>query len=348
MVKTSTSILLFENSPMNQNSSYHPTHIRASLTYLNPHRSGTHSDTARRRREAETYPKDKEMVSTQDRATVKSETGSYSNDQEILSPQNRVAVNSEAGLCRKDQEMMSTQDQLAWKAEPRPYSKFEKIMALPLWDVTTTVEPGSGNKEQEDISKTSDGAITESEADLFFKDQELIAAHDAVILETRAEADARTLLLTALEQEVIDLDAVMNGYTGIRLLTADGSQVDITEDFARRATYLRGRLDANSDDRVMSISTSELVVKKLIHWYQYHRYWSFNTYYEGRQAYVRDPKITKEWMESFFNVKGDVLRQIALASCIFQLGDLSDATMKQINIRDSLSQGDMQQQQLRY
>lgn len=293
----------------------------------------------------ETYPKDQEMVSTQGRATVKSEAEPYSNDQEMVSVQNRVAVYSEAGLCRKDQEKMSTQDPLAWKAEPRPYSKFEEMMALPLWDVTTTVEPESGNKEQEDISTTLDEAITESEADLFFKDQELIATHDAVMMETRAEADARTLFLRALEQKVIDLDAVMNGYTGIRLLTADGSQVDITEEFARRATYLRGRLDANNDDRVMSISTSELVVKKLIHWYRYHRYWSFNTYYEGRQAYVRDPKITKEWMENFFNVKSDVLRQIALASCIFQLGDLSDATMKQINMRDSLSQGDMQQQQ---
>ena len=298
--------------------------------------------------EGETYPKDQEMVFTQGRATVKSEAEPYSNDQEMVSVQNRVAVNSEAGLSHKDQEMMSTQDPLAWKAEPRPYSKFEEMMALPLWDVTTTVEPEWGNKEQEDISTTSDEAITESEADLLFKDQELIAIHDAVIMETRAEAHARTLLLRALEQEVIDFDAVMNGYTGIRLLTADGSQVDITEEFARRATYLRGRLDANSDDRVMSISTSELVVKKLIHWYQYHRYWSFNTYCEGRQAYVRDPKITKEWMENFFNVKSDVLRQIALASCIFQLGDLSDATMKQTNMRDSLTRGDMQQQQLRY
>lgn len=177
------------------------------MTYLNPHRSGTHSDTARSRREAGRgdIPKDQEMVSTQGRATVNSEAEPYSNDQEMVSVQNRVAVNSEAGLCRKDQEKMSTQDPLAWKAEPRPYSKFEEMMALPLWDVTTTVEPESGNKEQEDISTTLDEAITESEADLFFKDQELIATHDAVMMETRAEADARTLLLRALEQKVIDL-----------------------------------------------------------------------------------------------------------------------------------------------
>lgn len=299
--------------------------------------------------EGETYPKDWKMVFTQDRATVKSEVESYSKDQEILWAQNRVTVNSVAGSCPRHQEMMSTQDPLTWKAEPRPYSKFEELMALPLWDVNPmTIEPEAGVEEREDVSTTPEETSTESEADLFFKDQELIATHDAIIKESRAETDARTLHLRVLEQEGIDLDAVMNGYTGIRLLTADGAQVDITEDFARRATYLRGRIDANSDDRVMSINTSELVMKKLIIWYQYHRYWSFNIYYEGRKAYVRDPKITKEWMENFFNVENDVLWQIALASSIFQLGDLSDATMKHIDIRYPPMQGEMQQQQHRY
>lgn len=208
-----------------------------------------------------------------------------------------------------------------------------------------TIKLESRVEEQEDILRTPEEATTESEADLFFKDQELIATHDAVIKDLLAETGARTFHLRALEQEGIDLDAVMNGYTGIRLLTADGAQVDITEDFARRAKYLRGRLDANSDDRVMSISTSELVVRKLIYWDQYHRYWSFNTYNEGCQTYVRDPKTTKEWMENFFNVKTEVLWQIALASCIFQLGDLCDATIKLIVVRNTLMQERMQQQQ---
>lgn len=286
------------------------------------------------------------MLSTQDRATVKSDAGPYPKDQRMVSTQNRATVNSEAGLCPKgrpkDREMMSAQDALAWKTESRPYCKFEVMMALPPWDVTTmAMEPEAGDEEQEDISTTPDEATTESEADLFFIDQELIATHDAVIMESRAETDARTLLLRASEQEGIDLDAIINGYTGIRLLTTDGAQVDITEDFARRAMRLSGRLDASSGDRVMSVNISELVVKKVILWYQYHRYWSFNIYLEGRQAYVRDPQITREWMENFFNVKSDVLWQIAIASCTFQLQDLSDATMKQISIRYPPNQGHM-------
>lgn len=191
-------------------------------------------------------------------------------------------------------------------------------------------------------------ATMDSGADLVFKDQELIATYDAVIMESRAEAAARTLRLSALEQEEIDLDAVMNGYTGIRLLTADGSQIDITEDFARRSTYLSARLDANCDDRVMVINTSELVMKKLIHWYQYHRFWSFNTYFEGRQAYIRAPRITEEWMENFFSVKREILWPIVHASVTFQLKDLGDATMAQIRIRYSPSPGDVQLQKSRY
>lgn len=256
----------------------------------------------------------------------------------------RVTIDSKAGLWPKYQRMMSIQDPLAWEAEPRPYSKFEELMKLPPWNVTMTIEPEAGDEEQEDVSTTQDEASTESEADLFFKDEELIATHDAVIMESRAEAAASTLRLSALEQEGIDLDAVMTGYTGIRLLTSDGSQVDITEDFARRSTYLSARIDANCDDRIIAINTSELVVKKLIYWYQYHRYWSFNTYFEGRrQAYVRAPQITEEWMKNFFNVKRDMLWPIVHASVTFQLEDLGDAMMTQIIIRYSPSPGDMQQ-----
>lgn len=207
-------------------------------------------------------------------------------------------------------------------------------MALPPWDVTTmAIEPEVDDEDQENISTTPDAATTESEADLFFKDQELIATHEAVIMESRAETAAHISHLEGLEKEGIDLDAVMNGYAGIRLLTSDGSQLDIKEDLARRATYLNARLDANSNDRVMAINTPELVVKKLAHWYQHHRYWSFNTYYEGRQAYVREPQITKEWMDNFFNVNCDVLWQINIASRVFNLEDLRDATIEQIAIR---------------
>lgn len=279
------------------------------------------------------------MLSTQDRATIKSKVESYPKDQRMISTRDRVTVNSEVGLWPKYP--------LAWEAEPRPYSKFEELMELPPWNVTTmTIEPEAGDEEQEDISTTQDEATTESEADLFFKEQELTATHDAVIMESRAKAAARTLRLNALKQEEIDLDAVMNGYTGIRLLTADGSHIDITEDFARRSTYLSARLDANCDDRVMTINSPEFVVKKLVHWYQYHRYWSFNTYFEGRQAYVRAPRITEEWMENFFNVERDMLWPILPASVTFQLEDLSGATMAQIRSRFTL--GDIQLQQSRY
>ena len=288
------------------------------------------------------------MLSTQDRAIVKSKVESYPKDQKIVLTWDRVTVNSEAGLWPKYQKMMSNQDPLAWEAELRPYSKFEELMELPPWNVTTmTMEPEAGDEEKEDIATTQGEATTESEADLFFRDQELIATYDAVIMESRAEAAARSLRLSALEQEGIDLDAVMNGYTGIRLLTADGSQIDITEDFARRSTYLSARLDANCDDRVMVINTSELVMKKLIHWYQYHRFWSFNTYFEGRQPYIRAPRITEEWMENFFSVKRETLWPIVHASVTFQLEDLGDATMAQIRIRYSPSPGDVQLQQSR-
>lgn len=289
------------------------------------------------------------MLSAQDRASVKSKMDSYLKDQKMVSTRDRVTVNSEAGLWPKYQRMMSTPNPLPWEAEPRPYSKFEELMKLPPWDVTTVnMEQEAGDEEQEGISKTQDVASTESEADLFFKDLELIATHDAVIMELRAEAAARALRLSALGQEEIDLDAVMNGYTGIRLLTVDGSQVDITEDFARRSKYLRARLEANCDDRVMTINTSELVVKKLIHWYQYHRYWSFNTYFEGHQAaYVRAPQITEEWMENFFEVKREILSPMLDGSVTFQLEDLGDATIAQIIIRYSPSPGDMQRQQSR-
>lgn len=289
------------------------------------------------------------MLSTQDRASVKSKVDSYPKNQKMVSTRDRVTVNSEAGLWPKYQRKMSTPNPLAWEAEPRPYSKFEELMKLPPWDVTTVnMEREAGDEEQEDISTTQEEASIESEADLFFKDQELIATHDAVIMESRAEAAARALRLSALGQEEIDLDAVMNGYTGIRLLTVDGSQVDITEDFARRSTYLSARLDANCDDRVMAINTSEFVVKKLIHWYQYHRYWSFNTYFEGRHAYVRAPKITEEWMENFFDVKRDILWPMVHASVTFQLEDLGAATMAQIRIRFSPSPGDTQRQRSRF
>lgn len=289
------------------------------------------------------------MLSTQDRASVKSKVDSYPRDQKMVSTRDRVTVNSEAGLWPKYQRKMSTPNPLAWEAEPRPYSKFEELMKLPPWDVTTVnMEREAGDEEQEDISTTQEEASIESEADLFFKDQELIATHDAVIMESRAEAAARALRLSALGQEEIDLDAVMNGYTGIRLLTVDGSQVDITEDFARRSTYLSARLDANCDDRVMTINTSEFVVKKLIHWYQYHRYWSFNTYFEGRQAYVRAPQITEEWMEHFFDVKREILWPMVHASVTFQLEDLGAATMAQIRIRFSPSPGDTQRQRSRF
>lgn len=289
------------------------------------------------------------MLSTQDRAIVKSKVESYPKDQKIVLTWDRVTVNSEAGLWPKYQKMMSNQDPLTWEAELRPYSKFEELMELPPWNVTTmTMEPEAGDEEKEDIATTQGEATTESEADLFFRDQELIATYDAVIMESRAEAAARNLRLSALEQEGIDLDAVMNGYTGIRLLTADGSQIDITEDFARRSTYLSARLDANCDDRVMVINTSELVMKKLIHWYQYHRFWSFNTYFEGRQAYIRAPRITEEWMENFFSVKHEILWPIVHASVTFQLEDLGNATMAQIRIRYSPKPGDVQLQQSRY
>lgn len=219
-------------------------------------------------------------------------------------------------------------------------------MKLPPWDVTTVnMEREAGDEEQEGISTTQDEASTESEADLFFKDQELIATHDAVIMELRAEAAASALRLSALGQEEIDLDAVMNGYTGIRLLTTDKSQVDITEDFARRSKHLSNRLDSNCEDRVMTINTSALVVKKLIHWYQYHRYWSFDTYFEGRrQAYVRAPQITEEWMENFFDVKREILLSMLQVSGTFQLEDLGYATLAQLRIRYPPSPEDVQRQ----
>lgn len=244
--------------------------------------------------------------------------------------------------------MMSTPSPLAWEAELKPYSKFEELMKLPPWDVTTVnMELEAGDEEQEAISMTRDEASTESEADLFFNDQELIATHGAVIMELRAEAAARALRLSALRlsalvQDEIDLDAVMNGYSGIRLLTADSCQVDITEDFARRSTHLSERLDVNCDDRVMKINTSELVMKKLILWYQYHRYWSFNIYVEeGRHAYVRAPQSTQEWKKNFFDIEREILWPILHASITFQLEDLGDATIAQIIIRyPSLSLGD--------
>lgn len=282
------------------------------------------------------------MLFTQDRVTVKSKVESCSKDQKMVSTWARGTINSEAELWPKYQKMMSTQGPLAWEADPRPYSKFEELMGLPPWDVTAvSIEPEAVDEEQKVNSTTQDEATIESEADLLFKDQELIATHDAVIKESRAEAAAHTLYLSTLEQDEIDLDAIMNGYSGIRLLTADGSQIDITEDFARRSTYLSARLDANCDDRVIAINTSELVMKKLILWYQYHRYWSFSIYFPGRQAYVRDPRITAEWMENFFNVKRDMLWPIVHASGTFQLEDLGDATMAQIRIRYSTSPGDL-------
>lgn len=286
------------------------------------------------RPEGEKFPKDQKMLSAQDRASVKSKMGSYLKDEKMVSSRDRVTVNSKEVSRPKYQRMMSTPDPLPWEAEPRPYSKFEELMKLPPWDVTTVnMEREAGDKEQEGIPTTQDEASTESEADVFFKDQELIATHDAIIMESRAEAAARALRLSALGQDEIDLDAVMNGYTGIRLLTADGSHVDITEVFARRSTYLSARLDANCDDRVMTINTSEVVVKKLIHWYQYHRYWPFNIYFEGRHAFVRAPQITEECMKTFFDVKHEILRPMLHGSITFQLEDLGDATIEQIRIR---------------
>lgn len=294
------------------------------------------------------------MLSTQDRASVKSKMDSYPKDEKMVSSRDRVAVNSKEGLwpkCPKYQWMMSTPNPLAWEAELRPYSKFEELMKLPPWDVTVNMELEAGDEEQEGISMTQDEASIESEADLFFNDQELIATHDVVIMELRAEAAARALHLSALRistlgQDEIDLDAVMNGHSSIRLLTADGSQVDITEEFARRSTYLSARLDANCDDRFMKINTSELVVKKLIHWYQYHRYWSFYIFIEeGRHAYVRAPQITEEWMKNFFDVEREILWPMLHASITFQLEDLGDATIAQIKIRySSPSPGDRDMQ----